>query len=82
MIVRQKRYPKGIKNEAEIRLAWLIDFSGVVFDFGLVLRAQIDQKSNKNRFGKQCKKRSNQNGQGSANERLLRFARPALQAQG
>ena len=48
LIVRQKRYPKGIKNEVEIRLAWLVDFR-VIFncfwiDFGIPNRAKIDEK--------------------------------------
>ena len=48
MIVREKRYPKGIQNEVETRLAWLVDFhlifEGFRIDVGNQNRATISEK--------------------------------------
>ena len=48
MIVRQKRYPKGIKNEVETRLAWLVDLLQNFERFGIVFgsenRAKVNEK--------------------------------------
>ena len=48
MIVRQKRYPKGAKNEVETRLAWLVDFRKICYrfwnDFGIQNQAKINDK--------------------------------------
>ena len=43
------------------------------------MAAKIEHKSMKNEVGKQCKKRSNQNGQGHANEMLVSFASQAVE---
>ena len=40
------------------------------------------KNQSENEVGKQCQGRNNQNGQGSANERLQRAAKPVVQAQG
>ena len=42
----------------------------IFIDLGSILGAEIEQKLIKNEVEKQCKKRSNQNGQGSGNEML------------
>ena len=58
MIVRQKRYPKGVKHEVETRFAWSPDFQLILIDFGMILVSKIEQQSLKNKVGKQCKKKS------------------------
>ena len=65
---------KGIQKELKTKSkqdshGWSI-CCVILSDLGLILGAEIEHKSMKNEVGEQCKKRSNQNGQGSANDRL------------
>ena len=57
-------------------------FCRFVVDFGAILGAKIKQQSMNNEVGKQCKKRSNQSGQGNAKERLQHAAKLVVEALG